>query len=627
MSTPVRGPDGPLGYAPPKARQQAGTAGRSGTASDGRGAAPVSPLQGLADDLKPPRIAAAPAEETQDTTPPSRDSLPSRDTIVRRDALLSRDTASLRETPRDLSPLRDALSPREPSPLRDALLPRDPSPLRDALLPRDPSPLRDALLPRDPSPLRDALLPRDPSPLRDALLPRDPSPLRDTLMPRETSPLRRTPSNDALSSRDSVPLRDTLSPTREPTSLRDALASSLQDALSSRDVTPPREPLSSRDTSPQTILSPRDVSPKRDTLASRDAARDVQFGRELVSRDTGPRTLLDEAADMGLAPSREDVSHWDVPLPPPPPGATSASGADSTWKRKKRSDAFEGDTALKELRTRLATAPGGDQAPEPPLAPPKGPIFASVVRLMGVMVLAAAGALGFLWITSPHGSRTAIQETTLVSLRNFEPQTRSAPSSASTAKPAPVAQNVVADPAPAPSPTADKPWAVANYTNDATEKAMAPAGLSPRMAGPPRGPVVNRVVISPPVQPAPAAVAAPAPPPPAPVPAPTPVVAAPTPAPSADRDEIAALVMRARTYLAAGDVAAARLVLRRAAEREDPQAALALGGTYDPTVLKRLGIISFHADPSQARDWYRRAAALGSADASLRLEQLVQTDR
>jgi len=41
-------------------------------------------------------------------------------------------------------------------------------------------------------------------------------------------------------------------------------------------------------------------------------------------------------------------------------------------------------------------------------------------------------------------------------------------------------------------------------------------------------------------------------------------------------------------------------------------------------VLKRLGIINFHSDPDQARDWYRRAAELGSPDASLRLEQLVQ---
>jgi TPR repeat protein len=107
-----------------------------------------------------------------------------------------------------------------------------------------------------------------------------------------------------------------------------------------------------------------------------------------------------------------------------------------------------------------------------------------------------------------------------------------------------------------------------------------------------------------------------------------PVSVAPPATPSArDRDEIAALLVRARTYLADGDVAAARLVLRRAAERDDPQAALALGGTYDPIVLKRLGIINFHADPAQAREWYRRAAELGSPDAALRLEQLVQTDR
>jgi TPR repeat protein len=97
--------------------------------------------------------------------------------------------------------------------------------------------------------------------------------------------------------------------------------------------------------------------------------------------------------------------------------------------------------------------------------------------------------------------------------------------------------------------------------------------------------------------------------------------------PLLDRDEINAMLGRARNFLSTGDVAAARVVLRRAAASDDPQAALALGGTYDPSVLKKLGIISFHADPAMARDWYRKAAALGSADASLRLEQLVQTDR
>jgi tetratricopeptide (TPR) repeat protein len=116
---------------------------------------------------------------------------------------------------------------------------------------------------------------------------------------------------------------------------------------------------------------------------------------------------------------------------------------------------------------------------------------------------------------------------------------------------------------------------------------------------------------------------------------PVPTTAAPTAAPaptpsnvaSPDRDEVAALLTRARSYLSAGDVAAARMVLRQAVERDDAQAALALAGTYDPVLLRRLGIINFHSDPAQARDWYRKAAELGSADASRRLEQLGQTAR
>jgi TPR repeat protein len=92
-----------------------------------------------------------------------------------------------------------------------------------------------------------------------------------------------------------------------------------------------------------------------------------------------------------------------------------------------------------------------------------------------------------------------------------------------------------------------------------------------------------------------------------------------------DRDEIDSMLVRARTYLSVGDIAAARVVLRRAAAGDDAQAALTLGSTYDPFVLKKLGIVRFHADPSLAREWYRKAAALGSADASLRLEHM-QTD-
>jgi hypothetical protein len=62
----------------------------------------------------------------------------------------------------------------------------------------------------------------------------------------------------------------------------------------------------------------------------------------------------------------------------------------------------------------------------------------------------------------------------------------------------------------------------------------------------------------------------------------------------------------------------------RGRPNDDPQAALPLGWTYDPAELKRLGIPNFQAqaDPSTARERYRRAADLGSAAAALRLERV-----
>jgi TPR repeat protein len=102
--------------------------------------------------------------------------------------------------------------------------------------------------------------------------------------------------------------------------------------------------------------------------------------------------------------------------------------------------------------------------------------------------------------------------------------------------------------------------------------------------------------------------------------APRPISAAAVP----DHSEIASLLASGRTFLSHGDLASARVSLSRAAERDDPEAAFALAETYDPTELKRLGISNFqsHADPAKAREWYRRAADLGSADASSRLGEL-----
>lgn len=90
------------------------------------------------------------------------------------------------------------------------------------------------------------------------------------------------------------------------------------------------------------------------------------------------------------------------------------------------------------------------------------------------------------------------------------------------------------------------------------------------------------------------------------------------------RDEVAMLVKRGRDFIANGDLAAARLVLRRAADGGDAQAMLLLGSTFDPAVLGELKVIGAAPDPVQARLWYQRAVAAGSREAVRRLEPLAR---
>jgi hypothetical protein len=94
-----------------------------------------------------------------------------------------------------------------------------------------------------------------------------------------------------------------------------------------------------------------------------------------------------------------------------------------------------------------------------------------------------------------------------------------------------------------------------------------------------------------------------------------------------DGPEIAALLKRGQDYLQNGDIVSARLMLRRAATAGDPHAALLLGATFDPVVLRDLGVLGFSPDPAQARTWYQRAADAGLPEASRRLERLVKTAR
>jgi hypothetical protein len=89
-----------------------------------------------------------------------------------------------------------------------------------------------------------------------------------------------------------------------------------------------------------------------------------------------------------------------------------------------------------------------------------------------------------------------------------------------------------------------------------------------------------------------------------------------------DADELATLLKRAKDSIAVGDIAAARLLLARAADAQDASAALLLAQTYDPVVLGTPDARSITPDPVAARGWYQKAARFGSLAAQQRLAQM-----
>jgi hypothetical protein len=91
-----------------------------------------------------------------------------------------------------------------------------------------------------------------------------------------------------------------------------------------------------------------------------------------------------------------------------------------------------------------------------------------------------------------------------------------------------------------------------------------------------------------------------------------------------DGEEIILLLNRGKDLIASGDLAAARLVLQRAADANHAEAALALGATYDPFVLRELKVYGFTPDAVMARVWYEKAIELGSPAAPRRLEMLTK---
>ena len=93
-----------------------------------------------------------------------------------------------------------------------------------------------------------------------------------------------------------------------------------------------------------------------------------------------------------------------------------------------------------------------------------------------------------------------------------------------------------------------------------------------------------------------------------------------TPSDQSNADEIVILLKRGQELMRYGDLAAARLALRHAADAKNAEAALTLGATYDPVILRELRVYGLSADVGMARTWYEKAKELGSPEAARRLD-------
>jgi hypothetical protein len=141
------------------------------------------------------------------------------------------------------------------------------------------------------------------------------------------------------------------------------------------------------------------------------------------------------------------------------------------------------------------------------------------------------------------------------------------------------------------------------------------AAVAPRAAPPPAA-VPAPVAVAPPVAAAPPVAMAAA------VPSTIPASPQAEVVRSLDPREVAGLIKRGQDLLAGGDVQSARLLLMRGAEARDARAALLVGTTYDPALLRQIGADGL-ADIAQARTWYQRAKEWGEPDAQRKLEALA----
>lgn len=91
------------------------------------------------------------------------------------------------------------------------------------------------------------------------------------------------------------------------------------------------------------------------------------------------------------------------------------------------------------------------------------------------------------------------------------------------------------------------------------------------------------------------------------------------------RETALLLVQRGDDHMKLGNPLNARQFYLRATEIGLPEAAMALGATYDPVELAQYqGIVTVQPDVNLARKWYEKASELGDLGAAARIQRLSQ---
>ncbi len=85
-----------------------------------------------------------------------------------------------------------------------------------------------------------------------------------------------------------------------------------------------------------------------------------------------------------------------------------------------------------------------------------------------------------------------------------------------------------------------------------------------------------------------------------------------------------ALFDKAYEQFKQGDISGARAIFEYFAMKGDAQAAVAMGETYDPVVLRQLYVKGLAPDAASAAAWYKKAQQLGDSKARTRLDALNQ---